>query len=109
MSSPVKYYRTLDDAYAAMLPPRLKADCGNCARMFGHETHLGIITWIDGKPAPHFLKFTRQNRTKSTGYRVVHVDSIRCPRCKRTVVDISPPRLARLFTEHRGYDSHLLI
>ncbi len=109
MSSPVKY-RSLDDAYSAMLMPRLKADCGNCARMLGKETHLGAVTWTDGKPAPHFRKFTRQNRAKSTGYRVVHVDSIRCPevRGKRTT-DVSTARLARLFTEHRGHDSHLLI
>ena len=101
-------YRTLDDAVEAMLMPTKKADCGYCARMYGRETYLGIVNWIEGKPAPTFRKFTRQRRTKSMGLRVVHADSIRCPRCKRTA-DISPVRLARLATEHRGHDSHLLI
>jgi hypothetical protein len=107
MPNPVKY-STLDDAVTAMLMPTNKADCGYCARMFGRQTYLGLVTWNEGKSVPKFRKFTRQRRTNSKGLRVVHVDSIRCPRCK-TDVDISTARLARLFTEHRGHDSHLLI
>ena len=107
MSTPVNY-RNLDEMYAAMLMPRSKADCHYCAHMFGRETHLGIVATSEGRPLPGFRKFTRQRRTKSMGYRVVHVDSIRCPRCKQDV-DISPARLAKLFNEHRGHDTHLLI